>query len=277
MIKKNSIRRSARQIIAYIEKDILLEFRVKASIVTRFLNPVIQLIALFFVFGLIFSVREGYSIGYWNGRNFILFLLIAFSVQFSESIILKFDQLFRREKYWKTLGAIMIAPVNRFTLLMGVLASEFVIISVPLCILFIVALILYPIAIIYIFLILLIFFSLYLTFGAMGLIIGVFGISYEALVPYIKLFLRLLFLFSCINYPLQIFPEFFQFFVLLNPIYYYVDLLRLVWYLGIDYETSISLITPIHLISVISLTILSPIISIYLFEKVFKKYGITGY
>ncbi len=277
MLRKNSIKRSARQIIAYVEKDISIEFRVKASIISRFLNPIIQLFVLLFIFGLIFSIKPGYSIGYWNGQNFILFLLIAFSIQFSSSITGKFLQLFRREKYWKTLSAIMVAPVHRFTLLMGVLVSEFVILSVPLCILFILALILYPISLIYILLILLVFFSIYLTFGAIGLIIGVFGISYEELVPYINISLRFVFLFSCINYPLQIFPEFFQIFVLVNPLYYFIDLLRLSWYLGIDYETSISLITPIHIISALSLTILLPIISIYLFEKVYKKYGITGY
>ncbi|MFX1383810.1 MAG: hypothetical protein ACFFBP_15350 [Promethearchaeota archaeon] len=136
MVKFSTIKRYKRQILALIEKDLYLELRFKARVITHFLNPFIQLLVLIFVFGLIFSIRDGYSIGYWNSRNYTLFLLIAFSIQFSRSITEKYNQLFRREKYWKTLSAIMVAPVNRFNLLIGTIGSELVMISIPLIILF---------------------------------------------------------------------------------------------------------------------------------------------
>jgi len=277
MIKLDSVKRYIRQIFALTEKNIFLEMRFKAHLVSRFLNPIIQLFVLIFVFGLIFNIKEGYSIGYWNSKNYILFLLIAFSIQFSKSIINRYKVLFIREKYWKTLSATMVAPVNRFTLLFGTLVSEMLMNSIPLIIIFIIAYILYPISLFYLFLMLLIYFFIYLIFGALGLLIGVFAISHESLVPYLQIFFRILFLFSCINYPVQIFPELFQFFVYLNPFYYLFDLIRLVWYLGYDYEAAIRLITPTHIISTLLLTILLPIFSIFLFNKVYKKYGITGY
>ena len=124
---------------------------------------------------------------------------------------------------------------------------------------------------------LLVFFSILLVFGAIGLLIGAFQISQEGSVSYLQIALRILFLFSCIKYPKELFPKVFQNLILLNPLYYLFDLLRLVWYLGIDYEQAVSIITPIHIVSTILLVILAPLISLYIFEKVYERYGITGY
>lgn len=277
MLKKRSIRRYSRQILAFVEKNLYLEMRIKANLFLRFFNPIIQLLILIFIFGFIFNINKDYKIGYWNANNYILFLLIAFSVQFSKSIITKYDQLFIKEKYWKTLSAIMIAPVNRFTLLFGTLISEMIMISVPLLILFIIALILYPISLFYIFLVLLIYILMVILFGSIGLFIGAFSISNEEYVPYLRIILRLLFLFSCINYPKEIFPKIFQDIVLINPLYYLFDLLRLTWYLGIDNEIALSHISITHIIVIFLLTFCSLISSLFIFERVYKKYGITGY
>ena len=277
MINIKPIKRYIRQIVAFIEQNIFHELRVKSRFILRFLNPIIQLIILIFIFGLIFDIKKGFSLGYWDSSNYLLFLLLAFCIQFSKSIINRFNQVFGQEKYMKTLSAIMIAPVHRFTLLIGILVSEIVMNSIPVVILIIIAYILYPISIIYIFLVLLLFFSIFLIFGSIGLLIGVFQISFEEFVPYSHLTLRILFLFSCINYPKELFPSIIQNIIILNPFYYIFDTLRLVWLLGIDYDKAIVLITPIHISMIILLTILSPIISIVIFERVYKKFGITGY
>ncbi len=277
MLKRNAIKRYTRQILAMIEKNLYLELRIKTEFIYRFLIPIIELILYVFLFGAIFKAREGYSLGYWNSSNFILFLLIAFCVQFSKPIVARYRQLFIGEKYWKTLSAIMVAPVNRFTLLLGVLISELVLISVPFSIVLIIAFILFPISLINFILILLIFFSIFLIFGSIGLIQGAFAISHEEYITYFGLCLRFIFLFSCTNFPKEIFPEIFQSIAVLNPFYYVFDLLRLTWYLGIDYDVAIALISPIHIIILVLFTILSPIISVYLFNRVYNKYGITGY
>jgi len=277
MIKKKSIKRNTRQIIAITEKNILLELRIKAHFITRFLNPVIQLLISLFLFQAIFNIDSGYKFGYWDNVNYMLFLFLAFCVQFSRSIIDKYYNLFFNEKFWKTLSALMIAPFNRFNLLIGVLVSEITMISIPFIIIYIITIIFYPISIFYIFLNILVFFAIFLTFSAIGLLIGVFSISYEELTPYSFTILRFVFLLGCINFPLQIFPEVIQNIILLNPFYYFFDLLRLTWYLGLNYEVAITIITPTHILVVLITTIISPIISIYLFEYIYKKYGITGY
>lgn len=277
MLRKDSVKRSLRQIQAIVEKELFLNLRVKSNFLFRYLNPFIQLILFIFIFGVIFSIKTDYQIGYWNGENFILFLLLAFCVQFSKSIIDKYRYIFSTEKYWKTLSATMIAPINRFTLLIGILLSDLAIISLPLITLFIIALILYPISLIFLFIVFLIFVSIFLTFASIGLIIGVFAISYEELEPYANVSLRFLFLLSCTNYPKELFPPIVQYFIILNPFYYMFDLLRLSWYLGINYDVAISNITLIHLVVLFLMTLLTPAIALILFEKIYNKYGITGY
>ena len=113
--------------------------------------------------------------------------------------------------------------------------------------------------------------------ASIGLIIAGFGISHEEQVQLIMFILKFVFLFSCINYPKEIFPEIIQFIVVMNPFYYLIDLLRIVWYMGVDYDTAIRLLSPIHIIIILTLVILSPVISISLFNRVYKKYGIRGY
>ncbi len=275
MLKISSIKRYYRQLLAFIEKNILLSLRIKSDFFLRMLNPFISLLLLFFIYNLLF--RQGLTIGYWNHDNYALFLLISISLQFTLSIRSRYNTLFIREKYWKTLSATMVAPVNRFTLLAGVIVSELVINSIPLIALFVITLILYPISILFIFFFLLVYFLIYLTFASIGLFMSAFSISNEKIVPYIRLIMRFVMLFSCVSYPKEILPSEFSYFVLINPFYYFFDLLRLMWYIGIDFDLAVSYITPVHLILIILLPILFTIIALYVFDSVYKKYGITGY
>ena len=277
MFTRRALKRYIRQVWALAERDIFLYLRIKVKFFTNLLNPVIQLLLLIFIFGVIFNIKEDYNIGYWNSNNYVLFLLIAFCIQFSKSVIGKYDSVFTSEKYWRTLSAIMVAPVHRFTLLTGIFVSDLLINIVPLVILLVIAYVLFSIPIIFLLLTLLILFSIYLIFASIGLIIGVFRISNEKYIDYTNFALRFIFLFSCANYPKEIFPEIIQSIIIINPFFYIFELLRLTWYLGIDYEVAISHITFIHIIMFLILTIFSPFISIYLFNRVYHKYGITGY
>lgn len=277
MFKVKSLKRYLRQTLAMVERDISLELRFKSKLVTRFLNPIIQLLTLIFIFGTIFNIRKGYHLGYWNASNYTLFLLIALCIQFSRSIVTKYEFRFRQEKYWKTLSGLMVAPTNRFILLFGILISEFLMDSLPLIILFSIAFILYPIPIFYVFLILVIYFLIYLILASLGLLISAFSLSHEQYIHYLLLIVKIILLFSCTHYPKEIFPKLIQFFILLNPFYYIFDLLRLIWYLGIDYGTAIELISITHITTFIILVIITPIISIMIFNWVYKKFGITGY
>ena len=276
-LRKISFKKITRQTLAIVEKELYLKFRYKSIIVSQILNPLIQILILIFLFGIVFNIQAGYSLGYWNANNYVLFILIAFCLQIFRPITEKYFQLFVVEKYWKTLSATLIAPVNKFSLLLGQLISWVVINSVGFVVVFVIALILFPINIFYFLLFLLAFICIWISFASIGLLMGVFGISNENFGNSFSIILRFLFLFTCINYPKEVFPEIIQFFILLNPFYYIVDLLRLIWYYGLNPTITMPFITPIHIIIFILSTILLPIVSIAIFEYVYKRYGIAGY
>jgi ABC-type polysaccharide/polyol phosphate export permease len=277
MVSKKSLRTNIKQISALVERNLYLEVRFKLSIFSRYIAPFIQILMPLIIFNVIFTIREDYQFGYWTGLNFILFLFIAFCVQFLRKIVSNFSDLFNREKYWKTLQALMVAPVNRYVLLFGILISELILVSIPFIFFFIIAYILFPINIFYLFLVLLGFFSLAIIFGSIGLIMGILIITKEGIYSVFNLGLTLLFWLSCISYPLQIFPEIIQSIILLNPIYYFIDIIRIFWLMGLDYNLAITFLTPTHIIVVIGGTIILPIFSVYLFNTFYNKFGISGY
>jgi len=277
MVSKKSLRTNIKQIKALAERNLYLEIRFKLSLFTRYISPFIQILMPLIIFNVIFTIREDYQFGYWTSLNFILFLFIAFCTQFLRTIIHRFSTLFNREKYWKTLHALMVAPVNKYILLFGFLIAEMILISVPFIVFFIIAYLLFPISVVYLFLVILTFLALTVFFGCFGLIMGILIITKEGLYSIGSLLVTLLFWLSCISYPLQIFPEFVQFIILLNPLYYFIDLIRIVWLMGIDFELAIAFLTPIHIIVVMGITLVLPIFSVYFFNTFYDKFGISGY
>ena len=276
-LRKISFKKITRQTLAIVEKELYLQFRYKSTIISQILNPLIQILILIFIFGIVFNIQAGYSLGYWTASNYVLFILIAFCLQIFRPITEKYFQLFVVEKYWKTLSATLIAPINKFSLLLGQLISWVILNSVGFIVVFVIALMLYPIPIFYFLLFLLVFICIWISFASIGLLMGVFGISNENFGTSFSIILRFLFLFTCINYPKEVFPQFIQFFILLNPFYYIVDLLRLIWYYGLNPTIAMTFITPVHIIIFILSTVLLPIVSIAIFEYVYKRYGIAGY
>ena len=277
MLTRKSVRRNITQTAALIERNIFFELRFKLVLFTSFLNPFIRILMPLIIFGAIFSISEGFSFGYWTGENYVLFLLIAFCVQFLRRIVENFRQLFFREKFWKTLQALMVAPINRYVLLFGILISEMILISIPFAVFLIIALIIFPISILNLLIVLVLFICLAIFFGSIGLIVAVLVVTKEGVYRIFKLGLTFLIWLSCISYPLQIFPEIIQNLILLNPLYYFIDLIRLIWLMGIDFNLAISFLSPLHIIVVSIFTILLPIFSVVLFNVFYKKFGITGY
>ena len=277
MLTRKSIRRNITQTTALIERNIFFELRFKLVLFTSFLNPFITILMPFIIFGAIFSISGDYSFGYWSGETYVLFLLIAFCTQFLRRIVENFRQLFFREKFWKTLQALMVAPINRYVLLFGILISEMILLSIPFAFFLILTLIIFPIPILNLLIVLGLFFCLAIFFGSLGLIVAVLIVTKEGTYRIVKIGLTFLYWLSCVSYPLQIFPEIVQYAILLNPLYYFIDLIRIIWLMGIDYNLAMSFLSPLHIIIVATFTILLPMFSVVLFNVFYKKYGITGY
>jgi ABC-type polysaccharide/polyol phosphate export permease len=207
----------------------------------------------------------------------MLFLIIAFCIQILRQTIVKYRKMFQHEKYWKTLQALLVAPINHFNILIGLLIAEIILISIPITIFLIIAIIIYPISFFNMLLVILMILVISLTFGSIGLIIGILIISKEGFYKIIDIGFTFLFWLSCISYPIQIFPELVRIVILLNPLYYLFDLLRLIWLVGIDPVLAINYLSPAHIIIASVMLISLPIIAVYLFNVFYKKFGITGY
>jgi ABC-type polysaccharide/polyol phosphate export permease len=123
--------------------------------------------------------------------------------------------------------------------------------------------------------VLIVYFLIALIFSGIGLILGIFAISNENIWNILQFLLLFVYWFSCITYPFEIFPEIIQNIMVLNPLYYIFDFLRLTWIQ--DVGLNLIIIYPLHFTFLLGTAILIPVIGVILFNVVYKKYGITGY
>jgi len=278
MFNKKIIRKNIKQILALAIKDVRLKWRFKQEF---FIENFLPFLALFFpliIFSTLFQLEIDFFEGsYYTAENYVLFLLLAYSVECSIFLLWYYRDLFYDEKTWKTLHGLMLAPVSKFNLLIGFLISGLLTRAFSIVITVIICYILFPIPLMTLILVLIVMLCISITFASMGFILGVFVIVNENISASLSIGISFIALISCLFYPLQIFPESIHIFILMNPLYYYFDLLKLSWWSGINYREAMGYITIYHIIVVISFTIITPIFASFLFIKIYKKYGATGY
>jgi len=270
---KQIIKHNINQVIAVAEKDIKLKIRFKFLLIISYISPIITILMPLIIFQTLFDFKE--SFGPWNADNYAVFVLNTYNISLLTQIINSFPNQLRREKFWKTLPALIIAPFNRFDLLLGILLTNFILIALPFIIFFILIFIIYPISLWTILFILFIYLLIALIFSGIGLLLGVFAISKENLWMIFSFLLNLIFWASCLTYPFDLFPEVFQNIIILNPLYYIFTFLRMAW-INNNVLFTIMNYFPHFLIILIASTTL-PITAVYLFNKIYSRYGIVGY
>lgn len=273
MINKKFIKNNFNQISALTEIYLKLRTRYKFGIIVSYIIPLISMIFPVIVMGTFFKFNDQF--GPWTIDNFLVFIFVAYNIILIKRIIDNFPRQLLVEKYWKTLTALIIAPFNRYNLLFGILFSHLIYISIPFIFFFVLCYIYYPISFITVLSVIIIFFLITLIFSGIGLIISVFVISKENVWYVLSFVINLVFGFSCVTYPFEVFPEEIQNVIILNPIYHIIDVLRYVW-IEDDIILSFNLHTIQFLILILN-AILFPIIGVFVFNKVYKKYGISGY
>ncbi len=272
MTISQQIKDNLSQIMALTEKNIKLQLRYKLGLILSYLTHIISIFTPLIIMGNLFEFR---AVGEWTSDNFILYQFIAYNIMILSGITSIFPGQFRMEKYWKTLPALIIGPFNRFNLLFGIFLSHLILISIPFIFFFILALIFNPISITTILFIIIVFFLIALIFSGIGLILGVFAISNENIWNLLQFSLLFIFWFSCITYPFEIFPDFIKNIIVLNPLYYIFDFLRSSWIENIGFN--IISLYPFHFTFLIGTALILPFIGVFLFNLIYKKYGITGY
>ncbi len=272
-VTKKKIIDALSQIFAVVEKDLKLKTRFKLPVILGFITPFLGLFLPLVILGQIFTLNEAF--GPWNSQNYAVYIFTAYQINLIVNIRNQFPGTFAAEKIWKTLHAIIIAPFKRINLLFGIFITYFVLNTFPLIVFFIIAYIILPISILTILSIIFVYFCLALSFSGIGLFLGALAISKPAIKPIIDLGITLAFIFSCISYPFEFFPEFFQNIANLNPLFYIIDFIRKLW---LSDNIIFSLINyPIHVLIILGGAVITPLVGLKVFNIIFRKYGIVGY
>ena len=261
------------RISTLVEKNLKLQIRFKTQLIYSIISPIFAIFMAFIVLGRIFEYNT--RLGGWDKTNFLIFLLIAFKIELLRSIIHKFPSDFQFEKYWKTISALMIAPINKIHFLLAFFFTHLIIIAIPFSILFILTYLIMPISILTFVFIIIIYLLIDLIFSGIGLFLGAFAISEENSWHIFDIGINFVFLFSCITYPLELFPDYIQSLIRLNPLFYVFDTLRLTWVENNILHTMSNL--PLHFVILFLSAITIPIIAIFVFRVVYNRFGIVGY
>lgn len=261
------------KIIAIAEKDTLMLFRFKYGVILSFITPLISILIPIIVFGKVFEYTSNF--GSWTPENYMLFIFTGYCILLLRRMMQTIPTNLRQEKFWKTLPALMIAPFNRYYLLFGAFLSEFIMFLIPFISFLVILLIFFPISIFTLITIILSFIAISIVFAGLGLILGVFVITNENIWGVLKVVISLVLWVSCITYPFELFPEVIQNIINLNPIYYVIDTIRLLW---LENNLILTLcLHPFHIFILIASTIIFPVLGVYIFNFTYKKLGITGY
>ncbi len=261
------------RIFTIAEKNIKLQLRYKVTLLSSLLMPVFTIVMPLIILSKFFM--GGDVFGRWDETNYYVFVFMSYNIDLLRRIISDIPNGFGQEKFWKTLPALMIAPFSKFHLLLGIFITNWFLISIPFVIFFVLTYIMYPISFFTILAIIAIYLMIDLIFAGIGLILGIFIISEENIYSLLTAALSFIFWASCMSYPLDVFPGFLQEIFRLNPLYYLFDFIRAAW---IDNNILVTISTlPFHFVILVATTILTPIVGILIFNRVYRKLGITGY
>ncbi|MGV9206046.1 MAG: ABC transporter permease [Promethearchaeia archaeon] len=273
LFKKRVLKDNLSQIYALTEKNVKLSLRFKYQVVFGYISPVVTILLPLIIFEKLFNLTG--SLGPWTPTTYAVFLATAYNLNLLKDLIGDFPSQLRREKFWQTLPALIIAPFNRLNLLLGIFCSSLILISVPFIGFLFLNYMVYPVSFWTLLFCLFIYLLIALIFSGIGLFIGVFAITNENLWRFMKFGMNFVFWASCITYPFALFPEIIQLGISLNPLYHIFTFLRFAW---IDDNLLLTITTYPHQFWILLGTaILLPLISVTLFNKIYQKHGISGY
>ncbi|MHA1380665.1 MAG: ABC transporter permease [Candidatus Helarchaeota archaeon] len=294
------IKVSLVQTHAIIEKEITLKLRFPIEFFSHnFIVSIVSFIPLFFLYSgflglktpdfftiyyFIYAERNPYYyillyqfvkqnvFGSLNSVNYLPWLLIGNIIYtFSKNGWDTFESKFIIEKYWSTIQGTLLAPVNRFLVLLGNIITSLIESMIYFIIIIIVCFIIYPISLFQILLLLLIASIMMIASGGIGLITGAIIISSENLSTIFKLFQFTFLFLSCFSIPFELFPAIFQDIITINPFYHGVELARSIYFGTFDLNGVMSLSY------ILVFGVITSVIGSYIFNKIWKKYGIHGY
>ena len=266
--------------LAIAEKEIKLSTRFKLPFFTQSLvGPLIRILPFLLIYTGFFSISQDVTIGELvKPDTFIVFLILGMLADvFFETGWRTFGNKFMREKFWETISATFLAPINKLSLILGTGLAEFVSIFPSLIIFFIIGFIIVPIGFLKLGVILLALLLLFLISLSIGLIVGSASLFNENFIPIFNYVRIVIVFFSCFYYPIEVLEikqlgaigQIFPAIASINPVYQVINLIRNIWFgTGLELQP---------LIYILFFAIVTPIAAVYLFKRLFKVLSIQGY
>ncbi|MBD3338489.1 MAG: hypothetical protein GF353_05250 [Candidatus Lokiarchaeota archaeon] len=264
------------QLFTLVIKDIKLKTRYKMKYIFPIVVPFTSFLVPLLIFRTLFESMGEESFGIWTPDNYIIFILSGVFIVVLNRLLPIYGKDLLREKYWKTLQGIFLSPVNIYNILLSKILSELLLFILPLTFVFVLCFVLTNSSILTILFVLFIYVLASIFMASIGLAIGSFRMSVEGGYHFFFLVVNLFLVFSCYKYPQEFFPDYFQILIIINPFYYFWDIMRYCLIFGVEYV----IFNPAfigHFIMIILFSIISPVLSVLFFRYIYKKYGLTGY
>jgi len=208
--------------------NIRIALRFKRSLIKTYIIPLIIVFLSSLILIPILNLIPQF--GPWNKRNFLLIPFINCNVVLLQIIIINIPVQFNTKEHHELISTLMNSSFNRFNLFYGIILSHLIIISIPFTIFLVLCYIYYPLSLITLISILGLFLAIYIIFIGFGLITGVLEIHNKKRGIIITVCINVFIFASLISGGcFELFPDFIQIFIILNPLYYVFDLLYLIW------------------------------------------------
>ncbi len=259
------------EITAITKKEFKLNIRFKtAYLLNTFVSPVLSIIPLIIIYYGFLHYTDATDFGGINLSNYIAFLSFGIAAQaFFHTGTNVFAVRFREEKYWRTIEALFIAPINYISLIIGV-GINVALKLLPLLLIFILIASAFTVpSITQVLFVIIILLLLLLFCLGIGLIYGALTLFSENFDPFFRYFFAMWVLLSCFAYPITIIPESFRTIILFNPVYHAVNFARELW-INNFFDLGAFLY-------VLGFAIIMPVISVYIFKMAWKRMEVQGY
>ncbi|MFH1225416.1 MAG: ABC transporter permease [Candidatus Diapherotrites archaeon] len=267
--------------LAIGEKETTLAMRFKfAFFADSMISPLMRIMPFLLVYWGFFLLGQGTAaIGNEvTSQNFVVFLVLGMLADvFFFSGWSTFLQKFTAEKYWQTVDATLLAPINRLSLIFGVGLAEAISLFPSTLMFLALCFFLMPISFVNLALVLFALLLLFTVSLSIGLIVGCAGLFNENFVPLFGYMRIVVVFFSCFYYPLEVLrvPQFGAIGGILptiayfNPIYQGVNVIRSIWLHGIvPFEP---------LMYLLFFAVVAPLAAVYLFRRLFRVMSVQGY
>lgn len=267
--------------VAIAEKETKLALRFKFSFFAESLiTPLIRIIPFLLVYSGFFLIGgEGAKIGgEVTSQNYVVFLILGMLADvFFYTGWSTFLGRFMNEKYWQTIDAILLAPINRISLIIGVGLADFIALCPSLFLFILFCIFTIPIPLVDLSLVL---FALILLFSvslSIGLIVGCTALFNENLTPLFGYARIIAVFFSCFYYPIEVLRmpalgelgNILPAIAYINPIYQINYIIRSIWLQGVIPLNSF--------IYALFFAVVAPLAAVYIFRRLFKVLSVQGY